>query len=451
MPWANNTTFSGASTSSIFVPGTFGTSDMTSHAAAAAADQWGSFEGGRSLMRTGSMVSSSISDTSTGGSEVDCALSFGSESQLSPAMSRPMTPYSSLGTHHDQHQYNHHQPLMCQRVTGLSFMHSPEQQLHSQASTNQLQSDPDTSLFPATTGTLSDYTDQATCIPLSTLGMNQPHSDYFTPPSQELSLCPPAASDNQPFTSGQLQPVVQFAHIYHADDKDDDMITPVALKREQLRDFDSENELDPENESELELYDAENANENNQQLYFMPSSAKDKDATIGSLTTPLASAAPSFLAVDAHVNMTADCHYDHDRDAPRWSSISPGASSKPSSDASFASSHHSVTSLASTMSLTSPPVTTAVMKTSTDSSPLASNSAQRRANKDAILVHWKRAGMSYKEIKERGNFQEAESTLRGRFRTLTKSKELRVRKPRWEKRDVRGLPCPPFVGLLFRC
>ncbi|PGG99440.1 hypothetical protein AJ79_08514 [Helicocarpus griseus UAMH5409] len=47
--------------------------------------------------------------------------------------------------------------------------------------------------------------------------------------------------------------------------------------------------------------------------------------------------------------------------------------------------------------------------------------------------------MSYKEIKEQGNFSEAESTLRGRFRTLTKRKEQRVRKPGWQEKDVRLL------------
>lgn len=56
--------------------------------------------------------------------------------------------------------------------------------------------------------------------------------------------------------------------------------------------------------------------------------------------------------------------------------------------------------------------------------------------RDAQLIEWKRAGLSYKEIKRIGGFKEAESTLRGRFRTLTKAKEHRVRKPKWLKRDV---------------
>ena len=56
--------------------------------------------------------------------------------------------------------------------------------------------------------------------------------------------------------------------------------------------------------------------------------------------------------------------------------------------------------------------------------------------KDDYLLGMKKMGVSYKDIKERGGYKEAESTLRGRFRTLTKSKEARVRKPRWHANDV---------------
>ncbi|KAI9779756.1 MAG: hypothetical protein M1816_003425 [Peltula sp. TS41687] len=62
--------------------------------------------------------------------------------------------------------------------------------------------------------------------------------------------------------------------------------------------------------------------------------------------------------------------------------------------------------------------------------------APRPDAKDVFLVQSKLAGMSYREIRDRGNFSEAESTLRGRFRTLTKDKENRVRKPEWQERDV---------------
>lgn len=64
---------------------------------------------------------------------------------------------------------------------------------------------------------------------------------------------------------------------------------------------------------------------------------------------------------------------------------------------------------------------------------------QRRGSKDQFLVRSKLAGMSYKEIRQRGGFTEAESTLRGRFRTLTKDKNARVRKPEWADNDVRDM------------
>jgi hypothetical protein len=59
-----------------------------------------------------------------------------------------------------------------------------------------------------------------------------------------------------------------------------------------------------------------------------------------------------------------------------------------------------------------------------------------RDAKDDYLVKSKLAGMSYKDIRRQGNFSEAESTLRGRFRTLTKHKAARVRKPEWTDNDV---------------
>ncbi|KAI1104203.1 hypothetical protein F4804DRAFT_332497 [Jackrogersella minutella] len=62
-----------------------------------------------------------------------------------------------------------------------------------------------------------------------------------------------------------------------------------------------------------------------------------------------------------------------------------------------------------------------------------------RAVKDEFLVRSKRAGMTYREIRRKGNFIEAESTLRGRYRTLTKDKDARVRKPEWLDNDVRLL------------
>lgn len=65
-----------------------------------------------------------------------------------------------------------------------------------------------------------------------------------------------------------------------------------------------------------------------------------------------------------------------------------------------------------------------------------------RIAKDRVLVRLRNVGFSYKEIREIGKFTEAESTLRGRYRTLTKDKGARVRKPEWQEKDVSSpLPC----------
>lgn len=80
--------------------------------------------------------------------------------------------------------------------------------------------------------------------------------------------------------------------------------------------------------------------------------------------------------------------------------------------------------------------------------PTSSQSSSRRVrnavsplreDKDDFLITHKRAGLSYKEIRRLGRFKEAESTLRGRYRTLTKSKEERVRRPNWTEKDLRLL------------
>ncbi|SPO00583.1 uncharacterized protein DNG_03332 [Cephalotrichum gorgonifer] len=59
-----------------------------------------------------------------------------------------------------------------------------------------------------------------------------------------------------------------------------------------------------------------------------------------------------------------------------------------------------------------------------------------RSARDEFLVRSKRDGMTYREIRIQGGFTEAESTLRGRYRTLTKTKEARVRKPEWSEGDI---------------
>lgn len=71
-----------------------------------------------------------------------------------------------------------------------------------------------------------------------------------------------------------------------------------------------------------------------------------------------------------------------------------------------------------------------------------------RAARNDFLVTAKRAGRTYKEIRALGGFAEAESTLRGRFRTLTKKVEERLRKPVWADIDVSSGPLC-FLFILF--
>jgi hypothetical protein len=66
------------------------------------------------------------------------------------------------------------------------------------------------------------------------------------------------------------------------------------------------------------------------------------------------------------------------------------------------------------------------------------DTALERIAKDKFLLDSKREGKSYKQIRIEGGFTEAESTLRGRHRTLTKKPEERVRKPEWECNDVKS-------------
>lgn len=61
--------------------------------------------------------------------------------------------------------------------------------------------------------------------------------------------------------------------------------------------------------------------------------------------------------------------------------------------------------------------------------------AQRRAD-DAILLEGKRNGLTYKDIRKKLHKKCAESTLRGRYRSLTKARQERVRKPVWREKDV---------------
>lgn len=86
-------------------------------------------------------------------------------------------------------------------------------------------------------------------------------------------------------------------------------------------------------------------------------------------------------------------------------------------------------------SAVSEPIQTAAYHSTFDFTRHETLTSERQA-RDMFLVTSKMAGMSYKEIKAQGGFIEPESTLRGRYRTLTKSKEQRVRKPQWLDKDV---------------
>ncbi|KAK8235461.1 hypothetical protein HDK64DRAFT_268540 [Phyllosticta capitalensis] len=80
---------------------------------------------------------------------------------------------------------------------------------------------------------------------------------------------------------------------------------------------------------------------------------------------------------------------------------------------------------------------------------IVSPSDEEEAWKNEFLVEKKRAGWTYKMIKQQGGFTEAESTLRGRYRALTKQRKDRVRKPTWQRRDIqllREAVAKHFVG-----
>lgn len=65
------------------------------------------------------------------------------------------------------------------------------------------------------------------------------------------------------------------------------------------------------------------------------------------------------------------------------------------------------------------------------------SATNERDEKDKFLLDMREEGLTYKQIKKLGKFSEAESTLRGRVRVLTKDRSERVRKPVWNEEDVR--------------
>ncbi|KAJ4329424.1 hypothetical protein N0V84_000058 [Fusarium piperis] len=66
--------------------------------------------------------------------------------------------------------------------------------------------------------------------------------------------------------------------------------------------------------------------------------------------------------------------------------------------------------------------------------PLPDHSSS--SSRDDYLKTCRELGFSYRQIKEVGGFTEAESTLRGRYRTLTKPANARVRHPTWKQDDI---------------
>lgn len=68
--------------------------------------------------------------------------------------------------------------------------------------------------------------------------------------------------------------------------------------------------------------------------------------------------------------------------------------------------------------------------------PTPWTAAAERAERDNFLVQCRASGMKYRDVKRLGNLPEAESTLRGRYRSLTKGKSDWGRRCKWTDRDV---------------
>ncbi|RAR00547.1 5',5'''-P-1,P-4-tetraphosphate phosphorylase 2 [Stemphylium lycopersici] len=72
--------------------------------------------------------------------------------------------------------------------------------------------------------------------------------------------------------------------------------------------------------------------------------------------------------------------------------------------------------------------------------PRSATAQAQRDHNDRLLVEGKKKGETYKEIKMKMVGEKpAESTLRGRYRSLTKARKDRVRKPVWTKIDIKLL------------
>lgn len=68
--------------------------------------------------------------------------------------------------------------------------------------------------------------------------------------------------------------------------------------------------------------------------------------------------------------------------------------------------------------------------------PVTADEKAQRARDDETLLQMKQDGYTYKDIRKALGRKVAESTLRGRYRSLTKPRKDRVRAPKWSEADV---------------
>jgi hypothetical protein len=68
--------------------------------------------------------------------------------------------------------------------------------------------------------------------------------------------------------------------------------------------------------------------------------------------------------------------------------------------------------------------------------PLNDGERAQRKKEDELLLQMKRDGRTYRDIRKALDRKVAESTLRGRYRSLTKPRRERVRAPKWTGADV---------------
>ena len=129
-----------------------------------------------------------------------------------------------------------------------------------------------------------------------------------------------------------------------------------------------------------------------------------------------------FEFLDSFGTLPTDTTSDHVRRTGDWSSSVPGYVAQYPDPEEFSSPYFSTPALTSA--------------SATSSRQQAARAALRDTSTDARLVELRREGKSYKQIKDILGLEEAESTLRGRYRTLTKPKEARVRKPDWNGQAV---------------